>query len=169
LVGERILASRLGVDLKKTPSKSWESLSQDVFGSAKYNGIFSDGWERWWAIIIDETFTGISNQRLTYLKAEERIDILKEKTGISDLVAATPLKFCNSTEFWTICEAYKTPLDPLEGYKVVLNTDLKPWQESKYISLLAILEREGLADRGLKPHPSETERIELTLEELGIK
>jgi hypothetical protein len=47
----------------------------------------------------------------------------------------------------------------LEGFKVKLSHELKAWQESKYISLYAILERLG-ADKGIEPHYSEIERIE---------
>jgi len=60
------------------------------------------------------------------------------------------------------------PIDPLEAFKIHTTADLKPWQESKVISLLAILERVGFVDRGLKPHLSELERIEFVKGEIGI-
>lgn len=168
LINEKVLAARLGIDLNSTPSESWHRLIGSLFAKATYTGLFSEGWKRWWADAISDIFREISNERLAFLKAEERVSILKKITGIEDLVEAKPLKFCNSSEFWTICEGYKVPLDPLEGFKIFTSSDLKVWQESKYISLLAILEREGFSDRGIKPHPSELEKIEYTKELLGI-
>ncbi|MCT3733714.1 hypothetical protein HZQ80_05920 [Elizabethkingia anophelis] len=169
LINERILAARLGIDLNKTPEDDWKKLIELYFNDAKYSGIFSDGWDRWWSDKIVDIFYTYSKQRLSFSKASERVEKLKEISGITTLVDAKPLKFCNSTEFWSICEAYKVPIDPLEGFKVLVNAELKPWQESKYISLLAILEREGFVDRGLRPHPSEIENIEYTTELHGIK
>lgn len=168
LINEKILAARLGIDLKNTPAKAWQGLIGTLFEKSAYVGLFSNGWKRWWAEAISNTFYEISNEKLAFLKAEERVSILKKTTGIDDLVVATPLKFCNSSEFWTICEGYKVPIDPLEGFKISTSRDLKAWQESKYISLLAILEREGFSDRGIRPHSSEIEKIEYTKELLGI-
>ncbi len=130
----------------------------NFFNSAKYNGIFNDGWDRWWADLIIAKFKELTNKKLSFLTAEERVSLLKTHTGIQVKIAK-PLKFCNSSEFWTICEGYKMPLDPLEGFKIQPSKELKSWQESKYLSLKAILERLGI-DKGLKPHFSELERIE---------
>jgi hypothetical protein len=168
LINERILAARLGVDIQKTPNKVWEELSLSILGSVKYQGLFGDGWNRWWADGLVEWFSGISGERLAFLNAEKRVEILNEKLGLKDIVHASPLEFCNSSEFWSICEGYKLPIDPLEAFKINTTADLKPWQESKVMSLLAILEREGFVDRGLKPHISELERIKFTKSELGV-
>lgn len=169
LISERVLAARLGIDLQKTSVDDWKKLLESHFKEAKYTGIFADGWNRWWADRIVEIYAKHTGERLSFVKAFDRVKSLKEISGISTLVEAQPLKFNNSTEFWSICEAYKVPIDPLEGFKILVNAELKPWQESKYISLLAILERDGLKDRGLHPHPSEIENIEYTAELHGIK
>lgn len=168
LINERILAARLGVDIQKTPNKVWEELSLSILGSVKYQGLFGDGWNRWWADELVEWFSSISGERLAFLNAEKRVEILNKKFGLKEIVHASPLKFCNSSEFWSICEGYKVPIDPLEAFKIHTTADLKPWQESKVISLFAILEREGFVDRGLKPHISEMERIKFTKLEMGI-
>jgi len=168
LINERILAARLGIDLVKTPSEVWEKLSISVLDDIKYKGLFSDGWKRWWADGLVEWFTKISGEKLAFLNAEKRVEILKNKTGLQEIEFASPLKFCTSSEFWSICEGYKVPIDPLEAFKIYTTADLKPWQESKVISLLAILEREGFVDRGLKPHHSEKERIEFVKKEMKL-
>ena len=61
----------------------------------------------------------------------------------------------------TICKGNNRPLDPREGFKIVMSREHKAWQEYDYISLEAILEREGFEDRNIKPHPSEKERIDI--------
>lgn len=168
LINERILAARLGVDLEKTPSEVWKKLSVSILEGVRYTGLFSEGWKRWWADGLVEWFSNISGEKLAFINAEKRVEILKNKTGLQEIVHASPLKFCTSSEFWSICEGYKVPIDPLEAFKIHTTADLKPWQESKVISLLAILEREGFVDRGLKPHHSEMERIEFVKKELGL-
>lgn len=168
LISERILAARLGVDLVNTPSEVWENLSLSILDTVKYKGLFAEGWKRWWANDLVDWFKSISGENLAFMNAKSRIDILSKALGLEGLAVAEPIKFCTSSEFWTICEGYKVPIDPLEGFKVHTTADLKPWQESKVISLLAILEREGFVDRGIKPHLSELERIEFIKKELGI-
>lgn len=168
LINEKVLAARLGIDLDKMPKEDWQKLVESLFGNAKYVGLFSDGWNRWWADGIVDIFAQFSGENLSFLNAADRVKILIAKSGIDTIVDAKPLKFCNSTEFWSICEGYKVPIDPLEAFKISTSFGLKPWQESKYISLLAILEREGFTDRGLKPSATEAENIEYTKELLGI-
>jgi hypothetical protein len=168
LINEKILAARLGVDLALSSPKDWHSLLKKLFERAKYQGIFSSGWDRWWATEIEDVFFENTGATLAFLKAEERVKILNQVLRTKTLRAAEPLKFCVSTEYWTICEAYRVPLDPLEGFKIYQSVDLKSWQDPKYISMLAILNREGFTDRGLRPHPSEQEKIDYTQEQLGL-
>ncbi|MCT4598294.1 MAG: hypothetical protein N4A50_10505 [Vallitalea sp.] len=157
LIKERTLAARLGIDIEK--SSDWARLRDEVLTCCKYEGLFNDGWKRWWADKLILFFKEISdNASLSYLNAEQRVKILQEKTSLTNLVPATPIKYCVSTEFWTICEGYKKPLDPLEGFIVYEKDEIKPWQESKYISFDAVIERVG-QEKGLKPHPSEVDNI----------
>lgn len=157
LIKETILAARLGVNIEAS-GKYWTELLSK-FEDCKFNGVFSNGWNRWWADLLNTKLKDFSGKNFSFLKAEERVDILKKVFAIEGIIAAKPIELNISTEFWTICEATKCPLDPLEGFKVKLSHELKAWQESKYISLYAILERFG-ADKGIEPHYSEIERIE---------
>jgi len=158
LIKEKVFAARLGVDIEKS-GESWVQLRDSLFNEAKYTGIFNNGWDRWWADSVNNIFKDLSEKKLNFLPAEERVDILKQVSKIENLIPATPIRHNVSSEFWTICEGHKKPLDPLEGFKIRTSHDLKPWQESKYLSLDAILERIGI-DRGLEPHYSELGRIE---------
>ncbi|HCN10803.1 MAG TPA: hypothetical protein DIS75_00430 [Chryseobacterium sp.] len=156
LIKETVLAARLGVNIEASGDNWTELLSQ--FADCKYKGLFSDGWNRWWADKLNVKLKEISGKNFSFLKAEERVTILKETFGINGIIASEPLQYNTSSEFWTICEATKLPLDPLEGFKVKLSHELKSWQEPKYISLYAELERIGV--EGIEPHYSEQERIE---------
>lgn len=157
LLKEAILASRLGIDIHES-NESWINLRDSIFIDAKYQGLFSDGWDRWWSDIIIQIFKKITGEKLSFLNADERVALLVKNTGINGLIPAKPIKHNVSSEFWTICEAYKKPLDPLEGFRIQTSMELKPWQEPKYLSLDAILEQVGV-DRNLKPHHSENVRI----------
>lgn len=157
LIKETTLAARFGVDISKS-GDAWKILVSK-FENCKYSGLFSHGWDRWWADILNTQLKEISGKNFSFLKAEERVDILSKTLNVENLVPAVPIKNNASSEFWTICEALKLPLDPLEGVKIKLSHELKPWQESKYISLYAAAERIGI-DKGIEPHYTELEKVE---------
>lgn len=122
LINEKVLAARLGVDIQKTSPEVWNHLKNEILKKIKFNGIFSDGWNRWWANDLISWFEEISGEKLAFINAEKRVKILIEKFALNELVVAQPLKFCNSTEFWSICEAYKAPIDPLEAFRIFYNS-----------------------------------------------
>lgn len=157
LIDELMLSSRFGIDIEK--SAQWEELKA-FFESAKYTGVFSDGWNRWWMHIIDEIFYQKTQTYLSYLDADERVEILKKITGLAELVSAEPISQNNSNRFWTYCQLLKKPLDPLEGFKVNNPVEPKPWQEYNYCSLLSILEQKHKA-QGITIHPIDRERLAL--------
>jgi len=158
LIKERFLAARLGIDIDE--SNDWKKLKEEVFYECRYSGLFSTGWERWWSDLVIAFFERLSGGKdLASLNAEQRVAILIENTECKKLVFAKPIDYCVSTEYWTVCEGHKRPLDPLEGLIVYEKSELKPWQENKYISFHAAeVERLG-RDRGLKPHPMEEDKI----------
>jgi hypothetical protein len=162
LINEKIVAARLGVDIESSES-GWQKIKDDFLPEAKFSGVFSDGWARWWADKVAKKFVELTGEKLHHLNAKQRVELL-DKVGFNGLKAAEPLEFCKSTEFWAICEAYEKPLDTLEGFRIYETIGLKPWQESRYMSFKAVCEREGL-DRDIKPHPSELERIGYLKEE----
>ncbi len=138
LIKESVFAARLGIDIQSCEI-AWEKLKEILVPKIQYGGILSNGWTRYWTDRMDLFFREISDgQIMQALTAEERVHILKEKTGISDLRAAKPTRFSSSSYFNTICEALKTPLDSMEGYEVYESYELKPWQEPKFISFEAV-------------------------------
>jgi len=163
LIKEKLLAARLGVDISK--SEDWQKLVGGLFSKAAYTGVFSDGWQRWWSDIAINIFREASKgKRLSMLNAADRVKALSEISGLKNIVAATPLEYNKSTNFWTVCEFYKAPLDPLEGFKIHTTIQPKAWQEDRFISFLA-----AVTKKGPKPHSSELNRIQAIKEELPKK
>ena len=166
LLDERRLGARLGIDINQ--SKDWSKLLNRFFKKTKYTGIFSDGWNRWWADLVLEKFTDLTQKRLAMLDAQERVELIKKSCRLKLLKPATPINKSSSTNFWTICEFYKEPLDPLEGFKVFSFKDLKDWQEPFYLSFDAAANRKGIS-QGLRIHPSEEERLAQHKKDLSSK
>jgi hypothetical protein len=157
LINELLLASRFGIDVKK--SQDWELLKK-YFEDTKYTGVFSDGWNRWWMHLIDDKFNSETNTYLSYLNANERVDLLKQITGLDKLFASEPIPENKSNRFWTYCKVLEKPLDPLEGFKINTPIEPKSWQEYDYCSLYAIL-RQKHKSKGITVHPTDREKLEI--------
>lgn len=153
LINSQLLAARLGIDIEK--SNDWDALLKQVFSKQKYTGVFSSAWERWWSDLVIKRFRGLTGKRLASLNAEERVELLKKESALSNLVAAKPIDKSVSSNFWTICEYFKKPLDPLEGFKMLYKEEPKPWQDYRYLSFEAAAERRG------RIHPTENEKLEM--------
>lgn len=163
LIDEQYLAARLGIDIET--SKDWGEIKK-IFANAKYKGIFSDGWSRWWMCIVDEIFEELSSTYLSYLDAKEKVEVFK-KMGIEKLNYPAPIEHNHSYRYWAVCKALKKPIDPMEGFRVYTRSEPKPWQEYEYISLEALLHPHKLKEHNIKPHPSERERIKLAIDDIG--
>lgn len=156
LIEEDILAARLGID--KSESSNWPVLRDNILTPGfAYKGILSKGWSRYWAEgFINWWKANIHEKHPQYFSAGERVEMLKNKTKLSNLVAAKKLPFCLSDEFWAICEATRQPIDPSDGLRIQSNT-LRAWQEERYLSVFSILE--GKRKR-FKLNPIEKDRFE---------
>ncbi|MBP7678790.1 MAG: hypothetical protein KA096_00030 [Bacteroidales bacterium] len=155
LIDEFYLASRLGIDIEK--SADWKFIKDEVLNESMYFGVFSNAWKRWWMFKINDWWKEIGNeQMLAGLDARERVGIINGKFGLN-LVAADPIKKSASYRYWTICQALKRPLDPREGLRI-FEKDPYPWQETRYISIEAALERIRF-DEGIRVHPAERDRF----------
>lgn len=154
LINEKVLASRLGIDIEK--SQDWENLKTLLIEqNIKYVGVLSDGWFRWWGHRLIEWWDENFSKPLISLNAEERVSLLKEKFNFNNLIPAQPIEENLSTQFWTICQVYKLPLDTSDGFLV--NRKYELWQDKEYVSLKSIIERKSAEER-IKLHPSEKER-----------
>ena len=129
LIGEDVLAARLGVD--KT-SENWYKIL-DELKEYKYYGIFKDSHNRWWSEKIEKWWTStFGTNNLRRLSASERVVFLNNKFNYN-LKVAIPTKLSKSTKFWTICKGTSMPLDPFDGIQII-KKDYKLWQEKEYYS-----------------------------------
>ena len=161
LIDESILASRLGVDIK---SKNWQEV-KELFKLAKYQGVFSDGWDRWWMFKINEIFKKEFNTYLSYLNAEEKCQLFIEKKNISDISSPIPIKFNSSNRYTTVCKVLNRPLDAIEGYRVYTTKPLKQWQEYSYASLYAFAEKLN-EEKKIAVHPEDRDSLHDALSNL---
>jgi len=155
LINEATLAARLGVDPSCSPG--WNNIIHDL-QHAEFNGPFKEGWRRWWSKKVEywwEKLDGCPG-RLKSLSARKRVEFLKIRIS-DELVPFTPIEDGYSESFWTICIATNWPLDPLDGL-LAAGPDPKPWQDKKYLSIKAALERIGFTN-GIKVHPIERDRL----------
>ena len=158
LIDEDVLAARLGIN--KEISADWNTLLK-VLSDTKYNGVFSNGWSRWWMHLVEFWWNEIikSNTYLRSTPAKERGELIKHATEVSNLGAAEKINKADSEEFWTICKGCNRPLDPVDGLLIQGQDNLYSWQEPEYVSVEAALWRTNI-DNWISVADVEKERYE---------
>lgn len=142
LIGKDILSARLGISQE---SKDWEKLYEHL-DSCKYSGVFSDVYDRWWMDDVIKWWNKLSSGLpLRRTPAAIRVERIKAATGLN-LSPIEPIRFYNSSNFWTICLKTKKAIDPSEAY-IINDYVLEPWQENRYISHYALLEYPETRDK----------------------
>lgn len=163
LINKRILFAKLGLYFDEISIPDREKIYKFLEG-AKYTGIFSTGWDRWWNQDIDSLIQETFSINFGLIPATQRVNLLNEYLQIN-LNPSENIPYTFSNIYSTICEATKRPIDHLEGFKVTTSHDYLPWQTPKYMSLYAILER--INRDKVTPHFSESNRIDE--EKLALK
>ena len=164
LVSKRVLFARLGLFIDDLAVDEINSILE-LFEDAKYTGVFSEGWDRWWQVDIDTVIKEKCQTNFSFISAEDRVSIINNKLNLN-LKPFDGLKYNYSTEYSTICEATKKPIDHLEGFRISTSHDFQSWQMYKYVSLYAYLERIRISE--IKPHPLEVDNINNARNELDI-
>jgi hypothetical protein len=159
LVDERLLAARLGVRIN---TSAWQTLRDSLADVARYEGPFGDAWARWWWPFVEcfwwaGLFEGERVPSLSVLTADERVELLKKRTGISELVPAEPVRSDYNRRFYTLCEIDGLPLDPVDGAMLGGKEPLS-WQDRRYISIHAAIEGR-YRDCDWTLHPAEEDRV----------
>lgn len=155
LVGEQLLAARLGIDITK--SSDWPKLLSKLVKIAGYTGVFGTAWPRWWMFKIMTLWDSIHPaQPLQRLIAADRVAVLSKIYRLKGLQPATALVPEYDTKFWHVCKFYDAPIAPSNS--VQLSVDRREWQDAAYCSLKAILEREHKS-HGYEIHAFERARI----------
>lgn len=142
LIDEITLAARLGIEVDN--SKDWYKIIESLI-PAKYIGVFSEGWQRWWMPLIEIWWKKVINSE-TYLRstsASDKVNMIKEKLGLKNINVAPKIEKADSEEYWTICKGYNRPLDPIDGLLIDGQENLYPWQDAEYVSVDAALKRKN--------------------------
>lgn len=164
LVNEYLLAARLGIDMVKS-AESWRTV-KELFSPAIYEGVFSEGWQRWWLFKVEEIFRSFGLGYLQSLNAGERVKVLNDKLNVATLVQAEPIKHSVSSYFDTVCKALKKPLDSMEGFRVYSSKEPKAWQKYEYVSLNAVVERMHIENKDIRIMRADQKSLELAIEGL---
>ena len=161
LIHEGILLARLGL----VRNDDSIALVEKYFSDCIYQGVFHEGWKRWWMDKVNDKFKDLTKRTFASLDATQRVNLLKKATDLN-LVDAKPIELSKSNRFGTICEFTRMPLDIVEGFKLA-EEPILAWQEPRYISLFALAEQAHTYEsKGFSLHPSEKQKAESALENL---
>lgn len=158
LIDERVLAARLGIDMEA--SEDWPKLKNKFSKKAAYTGPFGEGWPRWWTFLVEQWWRELDKSlpSLRLTPASERVERLRKRTKLKNLVSAQPIEKNYEASFWTICQVKQKPLDPRDGF-ILSQKDAKIWQDKLYVSMQ--VEQSGeRRERGLILDPLEKSRLE---------
>ncbi len=136
LINEDVLFARLGIDKISTP-KNDIKIIKDKLSEIKYNGILSDGWERWWAPKLEKLWEEKIDKE-TYLRsvsASDRVAKFSTLFNMKGLPVQNKIKMAHSDRFWTVCKDSNKPLDPIDGFLIQGQDAFYPWQEKEYVSM----------------------------------
>lgn len=161
LINEALLAARLGVSQN---SPSWPTLKEIVGRSSSYTGVFAEAWPRWWMHRVEKWWRDEVSEQATLrrLNSSQRIELIAQKLKLSELRPIEPIEEHYGRKFWTICNVYNNPLDPMDGIKI-LTPDFKVWQDVGYMSCRGAINRFDWPP-GVRPHPLESSRIRALME-----
>lgn len=154
LVDESLLSVRTGIS---RTSLEWGAAKQ-LLEPAKYQGVFSSGWVRWWWPIVERDLRQLAPETpFRAISAKERVNILKNRWGLNGIDAITATAE-HGSRFWHVCAVTDMPLDPVDAV-IVESGERKPWQEALFVSIDAALSRRAAA-KGIRVHPLEEARLE---------
>jgi hypothetical protein len=142
LIPERILATRLGIDIEQ--SADWE-VALKYIEKFRYTGVFAAGWRRWWMSDIEKwwTYEIDKEKSLRAAKASGKVQLLKLALGLEGLVPLQKMEKAKSESFWTNCVGSGAAIDTVDGLLVANQDNNFPWQDKNYISFDEALKPKG--------------------------
>lgn len=134
LISENILATRLGVD--KSKSSDWTKILKKLENHL-YKGAFSEGWKRWWMSGLENWWSSELQieKSLRSTKANDKVNLLKEKLNLTELVPLTKNENAKSETFWTNCIGSDIAIDTIDGLLIAGQDNSYTWQDKKYVSI----------------------------------
>ena len=124
LIGEDLVAVRLGIDRAKSPG--WPAV-QDAISSARYTGLGASGFKRWWARGINAYWLTLDQDEYLHQRtSSERVEKLRAATGV-ELVAIE-----TSAAYWRLCTLSRRrgetrPIDPARSLTLLQRIPQDPW------------------------------------------
>lgn len=158
LIDEQMLAARLGIDIEKSVD-DWTALLREL-SFAQYKGVFFSGWPRWWMSSIEQWWNEHISQS-DYLRstpASKRVSLLSSHFGLH-LIPATKTPKSHSEKFWTVCRGTNRPLDPNDGFLIINQDNLYPWQDKGFVSVDAALNKTNRENGWIELSETENERF----------
>lgn len=131
LADEELVAIRLGIDIKN--SEDWKDFLNNELQIFRYDGILGDAYRRWWINDIISYMRKEYNINLKILNTDERVKLIKERFANYNLIPLKLLEFHEFSTYWYKCILSDSPLDILDGLKIV-EIPRYPWIEQSYIS-----------------------------------
>jgi CheY-like chemotaxis protein len=163
LIDKNLLAARLGLDLGKSPDA--DALFSALPDAARYRGVCSGGFERWWWQVVESWLNIVAEGAFRSLIAADRVAMLQKLTKVKALDPAAPIRDNYQTAYWTWCEAYHRPLDLADAF-IASNSSREPWHDHRYLSLEAALRHAG-EEHGIVVDAADEERFSQVRELLG--
>lgn len=153
LIGEDLLATRLGVDLR---SDDWPAL-RELLKVAGYQGVFSAGYVRWWMpLVLDWWAREIDADRAPFrLGAADRVQVLQHKTGLGKLAAIAENPHSPGTKVWHICIQSGLSVDPAFGFPLIPIWGQETWHDVDYLCLEEAMQN----PRNTRLAPAERNRV----------
>lgn len=158
LIDEQMLAARLGIDIEKSAA-DWTALLHEL-SFAQYKGVFYNGWPRWWMSSIEQWWNEHISQS-DYLRstpASKRVTLLSSQLGLH-LIPATKTPMSYSEKFWTVCRGSNRPLDPNDGFLIINQDNLYPWQDKGFVSVDTALNKTNRENGWIGLSETENERF----------
>lgn len=140
LIDEATLAVRLGVDRQKSRG-DWETLLAKVPAKTRYKGVFSSSYSRWWMTSVNRWWQSLRGGPLplAMMPAAKRVEFLKQRFKLGNLVAVEGSSKSPGTRFWVVCERTGVPVDPPEGFAIADDEQMRSWHDKRYLSRNAAL------------------------------
>jgi len=141
LINIRLLGARLGVNLEISEDRV---AILELLKPFEYDGIFCDGWNRWWFQGVEKWWMeNFPDKILRLLSGGERVSLISEKFQLN-LTGFNKTPRSKSEKFWTVCKGTGKPIDPTDGFVIADQDNLYPWQDKEYVSIDEALERKHI-------------------------
>jgi hypothetical protein len=153
LIDKYLLAARLGVDILTEGGLDEWNLLLEKLKETKFNGVFSNGWERWWMNKLNIWWESKFDCLLGSLNGPKRVKLLNEKFKLN-LKCANLAPKSKSEYFWTVCKESHCPIAYEDGIILASSIDKLSWEDDECLSIEIAIQKGAN-----EVHPFEKDRL----------